>query len=171
MYLLNAARALELAGDLAGAERRLLARWKYFSSTMYDGLDRRVIENGYALANFYCDEGRWDEAETFAARYRELPLSGGNVYRASRSRLAVEARLAAHHGLLDEAVWLAEQAVAALDPDDYADLVTRVWLALAEVQRAAGNAARSTEVTAMAIERFERKGNVAAAALVRADFL
>ena len=44
----------------------------------------------------------------------------------------------------------------------------RVWLALAEVRRAAGLTAEADAAVAAALELYEQKGNIAAAARVRA---
>jgi hypothetical protein len=44
----------------------------------------------------------------------------------------------------------------------------RVWLALAEVQRAAGNLAEGGDAVDRALELYDRKGNIVAAARVRA---
>ena len=60
------------------------------------------------------------------------PLGGS---RAPASPL--EARLAAHRGELAEAVALAQRAVELAERSDMLNLRARVWLALAEVQRAA----------------------------------
>ena len=45
----------------------------------------------------------------------------------------------------------------------------RIWLALAEVQRAAGDAAEADAAVATALELYEQKGNVAAAERLRAS--
>ena len=97
--------AKELAGDRAGAERgaegevALLPRRR--SAARPTGAR---CDAAYRLADFYCDDGRWDEAEECLAFYRDVPtpdVDGG------RMRLAVEARLAAHRGELAEALTLA----------------------------------------------------------------
>jgi hypothetical protein len=82
--------------------------------------------------------------------------------------LAAEARLAARRGELVAAVTLAERAVALADTKDRPDMRARIWLALAEVRRAAGQAAEADAATARAIELYEWKGNIAGAARVRA---
>ena len=51
---------------------------------------------------------------------------------------------------------------------DNLNLRARAWLALAEVQRAAGDGAEADAAVAEAIRLYEAKGNVAAAAAVRA---
>ena len=83
-------------------------------------------------------------------------------------RLAGRARLAAHRGQHDEAVALARAAVELAEQTDMLNLRARIWLALAEVQRAAGNGAEADAAVATALELYEQKGNVAAAAALRA---
>src|SRR5262249_50730586 len=119
-----------------------------------------------ALAFFYCDDGRWEEAESLLEYRRELPLLE-NPLRAAL-RLSAEARVAAHLGELGEAVALAERALAVVDTAVYPNMRASVRLALAEVYRAAGRAADADAATAGALELYELKGNVAAAAHVRA---
>ena len=48
------------------------------------------------------------------------------------------------------------------------NLRARIWLALAEVQRAAGHAAEADAAVATALGLYEQKGNVAAADCLRA---
>jgi hypothetical protein len=105
------------------------------------------------------------EAAELVAYGRELPLAEttGTALR----RLWVEARLAAHDGRLDHALSLARHAVACA-PSDTLNLRAGTWVALAEVQRAAGAAAEADAALDEAIRLYEAKGNVAAAARVRA---
>jgi hypothetical protein len=83
-------------------------------------------------------------------------------------RLAVEARLAAHRGELEEAVALAERAVAESATREWPNHQAEMWVALAEVQLAAGRRDETDAAVARALELYEQKGNVAAAARVRA---
>jgi hypothetical protein len=166
----NAAYARELAGDRPGAEREWLAMWSYFSSV---GTPRREVEHAYDLASFYCDEGRFDKAEQLDRRYADLPLTAQNDADASISRQTVEARLAARAGRAEEAVALAEAAVARWaarghEGRDRPQDTARAWLALAEVQRSAGRNEEAAWSVARAIELYELKGNLAAAAQTRA---
>ncbi len=68
-----AAEAKELAGDRAGAERELEAKWLYFRDTLGGAPDQRAMQAAYRLANLYCDDGRWDDAEECLAFYRDVP--------------------------------------------------------------------------------------------------
>ena len=168
LYRTAAAQAKELAGDRAGAEQELLKRWSYFSERSDHGIDHIAVETAYRLATFYCDSGRWDDAERFASMYRDLPLTGRHALEVAANRLAVEARLAARSGRLDEAVALAEDAIARADSTEQLNFKAGIWAALAEVQRANGNKAQAEAALASALALYDRKGNIAAAARLRA---
>jgi class 3 adenylate cyclase/predicted ATPase len=173
LYRLSVAYARELAGDLPGAERELLACWSYFSRPGFPGTDRRKVLAAYELASFYCDEGRFEEAEQLDLPHSDLPLTGPTVLDHSILRQSVEARLAARAGRADEAVALAEDAVArsaarGRQGRDRPQQTARAWLALAEVQRSAGRHEHAERSVARAIELYELKGNLAAAARTRA---
>jgi hypothetical protein len=171
LFRANAAYARELAGDRPGAEREWLAIWSYFSGSGVN--PRRAVEHAYDLASFYCDEGRFEDAEQLDRRYADLPLTTQNDADASIDRQTVEARLAAHAGRAEEAVALAEDAVARWaargnQGRDYPQQTAHAWLALAEVQRSAGRLVDADRSAARAIELYELKGNLAAAAQTRA---
>ena len=127
-----AAEAKELAGDRPGAEQEWLAV----------GLLQRAREgprpvrsrDRYHLAHFYCDEGRWDDAERFASLFRDALSTTRNAVWAATMRLAVEARLAAHDDRAAEAVALAEDAVASAETLGVPNDTARIWLALGEVR-------------------------------------
>jgi class 3 adenylate cyclase/tetratricopeptide (TPR) repeat protein len=156
-----AASTRELLGDRAGAERELKAKW-HFMRDVGGGLPRGM-GTACILANFYCDEGRWDDAEQCLDVYR-----GSREMDADATTLAVEARLAAHHGEPEEGVKLARRAVELAETSDGLEMRARVWLALAEVQRVAGHAGEADAAVAEALVLYEQRGNVAAAARLRA---
>ena len=54
---------------------------------------------------------------------------------------------------------------------DYLNLRALLWLALAEVQTANGRSAEAGAAVTAALELYEQKGNIAAAARVRAAAL
>jgi class 3 adenylate cyclase/tetratricopeptide (TPR) repeat protein len=161
---LHSASARELAGDRAGAEQELVARWRYFRETLNGAPDRRAIQAAHALADFYCDDGRWDDAEECLAFHRDLPLPIHMV----ALRLVGEARVAAHRGEHVEAAARVRRAVEIVDGTDSLNQRARASLALAEVQRAAGQDAEADASLATALELYEQKGNLAAAARVKA---
>ncbi len=154
------ARAKILMGDRTGAEHDLIAQWNAYP--VEGGKTQRLaIAAAYNLATFYCDEGRWDEAEECLATYRHQALEWPR-------RLALDARVAAHHGRLAEALTLAQRAVEKQKQSDDLNTNAGMWLALAEVQGAAGNNAEAKDAVARALALYEQKGNVAAAARLRA---
>lgn len=160
-----AAYALELAGDRDGAERELLTMWRYYRELGEGAFERRAWRAATSLAWLYCDEGRWEEAREMQAYGRGL--EGGFGMAVERS-LAVEARLEARAGRLDEALALAERARARVDTTS--GLVNQqaiVREALAEVLDTAGEPARAEQARREAIARYAQKGNVASAARVR----
>jgi tetratricopeptide (TPR) repeat protein len=86
----------------------------------------------------------------------------GKVY--SFCRFAARGRLAARDGDFDEALRLVRLAIEVAERSSYFNYRARVWLALAEVSRAAGDGANADAALAQALELYEAKGNVAAVA-------
>jgi tetratricopeptide (TPR) repeat protein len=163
----GAAYARELAGDRAGAERELAARWEWYCDSGYRGIDRRAIDSACDLGLFYCDEGRWDDAQRFATLIRDVPLTGQFALVTATNRLALEARLTAQRGRAGEAIVLAERAVAEAMTRKRPNSAGRLWVVLAQVLQAADEVAQAEAARASAIDLFEQKGNIAAAAQVR----
>ena len=160
-----AAWACQLAGDGAGAERELTARWLQLRARAGGSPDWYSRVAADDLANFYCDEGRWNEAADLLTYCSGL--DGGED---PRSHI-VRARLAAHRGEYAEALALIEPVVESTERKRPEALNNRaiVQQALAEVQRAAGNSADAEAAVAKALALYEQKGNVAAAERVRAS--
>ena len=163
VYRSLAARALELAGDGAGAGAELSEKWRSLRDASGTRPDARAMDAACMHALLLCDDGRWDEAERRLSYGDEVPEPG--FFRVeSVLRLAARARVAANHGELDEALALARRAVDRAEPTDLLDLRARLWLALAEVQRATGAEGGADVSAATALELHRKKGNVAAAA-------
>jgi tetratricopeptide (TPR) repeat protein len=159
-YLVVSADTKELLGDRAGAERDLRQKWQEKSERRTDGaqpLDIAVRTAGW-LANFYCDDGRWDDAEACLAAYPGYP-------RRSRGDMA-EARLKAHRGE-HEALELARSVVEREDHGDELDTRALMWLGLAEVQLKAGRTNEANASVASALALYQQKGNIARADRVR----
>jgi class 3 adenylate cyclase/tetratricopeptide (TPR) repeat protein len=153
----HAAYACRLAGDREGAKRALEAKWRLYP--VENGRTHKLAMNAAAgLADLYCDEGRWDDAEAILAEYRDV-----------RRYERVEARIAAHRGRIDEALVLAQRAAEAGEGNEMLNVRARGWLTLAEVQRTAGLDPEADASIERAISLYEQKGNVAAIALVRRD--
>jgi DNA-binding SARP family transcriptional activator len=162
-----AAEAKELLGDRTGAQQELTAKWLRFREFRGRNPDPRAMQPAYLLALMCCEDGRWDDAERFVAYGRTAPEP---LYY-TRERvlgLAANARLAAHRGELDEALALADRAVRVADAADVLDLRARLWLTLADVRRLRGEVGEADAAVAIAVDLYERKGNVTAAALARA---
>jgi tetratricopeptide (TPR) repeat protein len=159
-------QARELAGDRAGAERDFQAQWRSFREA-HGPESVPAVNASSLLALFYCDEGRWEEAEACLAPTEGM-LEPAWYRQAAVTRLAASARVAAHHGDHAEATRRAERAVDLAETSDYLNLRARLWLALEEVQQATGHIVRADAV-ARALGLFEQKGNVAAAARLRAE--
>jgi class 3 adenylate cyclase len=171
IYRWNAAYARELAGDRAGAERELLASSAYFSR-LFPGSNNEVY-TACELASLYCDEGRFEEAELLHRRHAGLPLATQHELESSIARQSVEARLAAHAGRAEDALALAKAAVARSAARGHEgrhrpQQTARAWLALAEVQLSARRSEEAARSLARAIELYELKGNLVAAAQARA---
>jgi DNA-binding SARP family transcriptional activator len=157
-----------LMGDGAGAERELLAVYLQFRDARGDATDSRALQAAARLALLYCDQGRWREAADYLAYGKAVdgsPPVYGKHY--TYFRLAARARVAAHRGESSEALALGEAAVEAVERTDRPNHKARIWLALAEVERAAGNNADADAAVQEALALFEQKGNVAAAARLR----
>jgi class 3 adenylate cyclase/tetratricopeptide (TPR) repeat protein len=161
---------LELVGDTAAAEQNLIAVWHHFRDSRGEASSSRAMNAAAQLALLYCDQRRWDEAAVYLSYGEEVdraPPVRGKVY--TYYRLAARARVAAHAGHHADAVELARTAVELAGAHNFSlNVEARVWLAVAEVQRAAGNTAEADAAVAKALELYEQKGNVAAVARLRA---
>jgi tetratricopeptide (TPR) repeat protein len=152
-----------LAGDPVAAERYLRAGYELLEETGETGV---ASTNAALLADALLEQGRYDEADWFAARCRELSSSDDA---ASQSLWrAVRAKLLARQGRLQEAEALARQAVEIMEATDSLSHQADVRVALAFVLQAAGRGGEAAEALEAAIDRYDRKGNVVAAERTRA---
>jgi DNA-binding SARP family transcriptional activator len=162
-------RALELMGETAAAEQDLIALYLYYRDTRGERTSSVAMNAAAHLANLCCDQGRWEEAADYLA-YGEgvdrSPLPTGKIY--AFVRLAARARLEAYAGRNAEAAELGRTASELAQAMNTPDRQARVWLGLAEVQRRAGNQLEADEAVERALELYDRKGNITAAARVRA---
>jgi tetratricopeptide (TPR) repeat protein len=118
------------------------------------------------LGHCLCELGRFDEAEPLAQRGREL--STEQDVDAQRLWRQVQARVLAHRGRHEEAERLAREAVAIVDRTDALAIQGQVFSDLGEVLAAAGQNEEATAAFEQALDRHERKKNVAMVAQVRA---
>jgi hypothetical protein len=155
----------ELLGDRAGAQLELAARSNWFRKQGSHNPDARAMGSAYRLALMYCDDGRWDDAEHWLAYGSDVPVPAYFLIETAIG-MAARARVAAHHGAPTDAVTLGRRAVELMDVSDHLNHRALIWLALAEVERANGDAAKADAAIATARALYTQKGNVAAAALI-----
>ena len=117
------------------------------------------------LAQVLCDQGRFDEAEPFAERSREL--SAEDDFASQSEWRAARARILADRGRYDEALELVDQALAISGVTDYLDWQGEGHEVRGEVLAAAGRGDDARAAYGEALDRFERKGNVVSAGRVR----
>jgi tetratricopeptide (TPR) repeat protein len=159
---------LQLMGDTAAAEQDLIAVWLHFRDTRGERPASRALNAAARLAHLCCDQGRWEEAAHYLTYGQEVdrsPPPTGDSY--PFERRAARARIAAHASNHAEAVELAETAVELAAIYGAVNFEARMWLALAEVQRAAGKQGEADQAVERALELYDRKGNIVAAARVR----
>jgi tetratricopeptide (TPR) repeat protein len=157
------AELLRLEGRSQEAERVLRGMHELYESTGETAFNSTICS---LLGHALCDQGRFDEAKGYAARSREL--ASEDDFASQGDWRLVQARVLSERSSFEEALGLAEEAVAIMDATDYLDWQGRGHEVRADVLKAAGrgNDARGAYETALA--RYERKGNVVAAARVRA---
>jgi class 3 adenylate cyclase len=151
-----------LAGRLEDAER-----WFRDTVTYYDEIEETGFNSTICalLALTLCDLHRFDEAESFATRSREL--SAEDDFASQMAWRLGLARVLASRGAFDEAVALADEALTIVEVTEYL-----VWLGDAHEVRgivlsAAGRGDEASAAYREAIECYERKGAVPAVERVR----
>jgi tetratricopeptide (TPR) repeat protein len=159
-----AAGSIELlAGDAAAAERVL--------RPACEGLER-VGELSFlsSVAPLLMDalfaQGRDEEALGLTERWRPERLTVPEDADAQVGWRRVRAKVLARRGELDEAERLGREATAISSGTDFLDLHAHAVADLAQVLQLAGKHDESAAALQEAISLYERKGNVAAAALL-----
>ena len=117
------------------------------------------------LGRSLCTLGRFDEAEPLAQLGRELG-DESDVWAQTVWR-QVQARVHAHRGEHDDAERLARRAVAIIAPTDSLNFQGEAFCDLAEVLTAAGRTEEAANALEQALDRYERKKNLAMVAQVR----
>jgi tetratricopeptide (TPR) repeat protein len=156
------AETLRLEGRLDEAERVFRGMYEAYSSIGETGFNSTVCA---VLANVLNDQGRFDEAETFAQRSREL--SAEDDFASQSEWRTAQARVLAHRGRFDEALQLVDEALAIAGGTDYIDWQGQGFEVRGLVLAAAGRGDEARAAYGEALDRFERKGTVVAAARVR----
>jgi tetratricopeptide (TPR) repeat protein len=154
-----------LAGDAGAAERLLrpacerldlIGELGYLASAV-----PLLLEALYRL-------GRDEEALRVSERWHPDRLTVPEDVDAQVAWRAVRAKLLARRGEVAEAESLAREAVAQASSTDDIQLRAEALTALAEVLRIAGSSGQAEAALGEAIAFYERKGNLVAAATVRA---
>jgi class 3 adenylate cyclase/tetratricopeptide (TPR) repeat protein len=151
-----------LEGRLEESERVLREMYDAYTSIGETGFNSTVCA---LLAHVLCDQGRFDEAEAFAERSREM--SSADDFASQAAWRSAMARVGAEHGRTEEALALADEAIAIEAGGDYLDWQGQEFEVRGLVLLAAGRSDDARAAYGEALDRFERKGNVVAAARVR----
>ncbi|MFN2470819.1 MAG: tetratricopeptide repeat protein, partial [Gaiellaceae bacterium] len=117
------------------------------------------------LGRSLCALGRHDEAEPLAQRGRELGSEDDLLTQALWRQ--VQALVHADRGELAEAERLAREALAIVERMDGLNFQGDALCDLAQVRRAAGRLREAADTLEQALERYERKKNLAMVAQVR----
>jgi tetratricopeptide (TPR) repeat protein len=118
------------------------------------------------LATALYELRRYDEAAEWARLARDS--AGDDDLDAALTRQPVEAKILARQGELDEAERLARVTLNLVERTDALARHADALLALAEILELGGSAEEAEEKIDQALSLYERKGNAAAAARVRA---
>jgi AAA ATPase-like protein/tetratricopeptide repeat protein len=158
----NLGEIAALAGDHATA-----AAYLQRACDMLERHGSRAFLSTYApqLGRSLCALARYDEAEPLAQLGREL----GSEQDSATQTLwrQVQARVHAHRGEHAEAERLAREAVTIGERTDALNFQGDALCDLAEVLAAAGRGAEAAAALELALERYERKKNLALLAQVR----
>jgi tetratricopeptide (TPR) repeat protein len=151
-----------LEGDYESAARHL--------GRFYDALEthgQTAFLSTYApwLGRYLCTLGREDEAEPLAQLGRELGDERDVVTQALWRQ--VQARVQAHRGEHGEAEALGREALSIMQGTDALNFQGDAFCDLAEVLTAAGRTDEAVEALEQALDRYERKKNLAMVAQVR----
>jgi predicted ATPase/class 3 adenylate cyclase len=154
-----------LAGDAAAAERSARAACERLEAINELGYLSSAVPT-LLEALYRLDRG--DEALRLSERWDPARLTAPEDVDAQAGWRSVRAKLLAHRGNAAEAERLAREAVSLASATDYVDLHADACAALGEVLRAAGRRDESDAALAEALALYEKKGNVSAAAALRA---
>ena len=154
-----------LAGDFDTAARQLRGFCDFLTE---HGLRGLLSTFAPMLGRAFCILGRYDEA----APQAELGRAIGETNDVATQALwrQVQALVESHAGRHLRAEELAREAVALIDQTDALNYAGAAHSDLAEVLLAAGRADDASAAFEQALERYERKRNVAAVAQTRARF-
>ena len=145
-------------GRFEEAERGLRACYLFFRQ-QHDTAN--ATPAAFDLAQALCELGRYDEAGDLA----EEIAKGAGAYdlEPQAGWRMVKASVLASRGELEDAEGLARDAVELTRPTDFLDLQADTFVHLAEVLLIAGRTDEARTAIHEAIERYERKGDLAGA--------
>ncbi|HZJ51848.1 MAG TPA: BTAD domain-containing putative transcriptional regulator [Actinomycetota bacterium] len=146
-----------LAGDWAAAEKELRASYEAFERL--GEVNARIVSASY-LARALYEQGAYQEAETYVRRAEALTPDDDLAARIEWAPVA--AKLLARSGDHAGAIELARAAVALAEGTDEIPAYAAALVDLSEVLEGAGEPAEAPR--RLAVELYERKGNVVLAA-------
>jgi class 3 adenylate cyclase/tetratricopeptide (TPR) repeat protein len=154
-----------LAGDPAAVERELRPAYESLANM---GERVRLPQWAAARGQAALDQGHLEEAETWAETAEKAAVGTASSQRPALP--ALRARILARRGECAEATRLAREAVALAEADPgFIDDHGFQLMNLADVLRSCGHVDEAATALKAALELFERKGNLAAAAMGRAS--
>jgi len=151
-----------LAGDLPAAEQELRRACDTLRALGETGIFSTLVAE---LALVLCELGRFDEAAPFIEESRTA-AAAEDILSQARWRIA-SARVQADQGRPNEAIDVARQAVAMLEPTDVIDIQADTLVQFARVLMAAGKTAEPARALERALALYRRKGNVVSAERAR----
>ncbi|MGH2671866.1 MAG: tetratricopeptide repeat protein, partial [Actinomycetota bacterium] len=157
------ADAMLLEGRPEDAERILREMHELYESMGETGFNSTVCG---VLARALCDQGRFDEAEQFVERSRAMTAE--DDFASQGEWRMAQARVLAERGSTEEALALADEATAIVDNTDYLNMQGAGHEIRGQILVAAGRGDDARVAFGEALDRYERKGNVVAAARIRA---
>ncbi|HEY7178041.1 MAG TPA: adenylate/guanylate cyclase domain-containing protein [Gaiella sp.] len=165
-HILVAAADVELlAGDPAAAEQNARAACERLDEISEFGYLASAVPT---LLEALYRQGRDEEALRMSERWDPARLTVPEDVDAQAGWRAVRAKLLARCGNPAEAEHLAREAISLAAGTDCVDLHADACAALGEVLRAAGRREESDAALTAAVALYEQKGNVVAAAALRA---
>jgi tetratricopeptide (TPR) repeat protein len=153
---------LRLEGRLEDAERHFREMHEVYESMGETGFNSTICA---LLAMTLCDLGRFDEADGFVERSRTMTAEDDFASQ-SEWRIA-RARVLSNRGIHDEALALTDAAIEIAEVTDYIVWQGECHEVRGMVLAAAGRGDDAHQAYETALDRFERKGNVVAAARIR----
>ena len=155
---------LRLEGRLDEAEEIFREMHEAYESMGETGFNSTICG---LIAQTLCDLGRLEEADSFAEKCRTLSaeddFASQGLWRMARGRVL------AASGAFEEALRLADEAVAIMEGTDYLVFQGDGHEVRGQVLAAAGRGDDARAAFEQALSRYERKGNVVAAARIRAQ--